>query len=81
MSTALLICATLAVCVVLSVSALGREHRSASVGHEFQLTHPCPSTGLTSGRCPGYVKVKVPEPERGEVVAFTTGLESEIVEA
>src|SRR6516164_4563078 len=56
MSTALLICATLAVCVVLSVSALGKEHRSAAVKREFQLTHPCPSTGLTSGACPGWVK-------------------------
>jgi len=34
MSTALLICTTLAVCVVLSVSALGKEHRSTSVKRE-----------------------------------------------
>jgi hypothetical protein len=33
-----------------------REHRSASVEHEFQLTHPSPATGLTSGLCPGWVK-------------------------
>jgi hypothetical protein len=46
----------LLVCVALPVSASAREHRSASVKHEFQLTHPCPSTGLTSGACPGYVK-------------------------
>ena len=45
-----------AVYVALPVSASAREHRSASVKHEFQLTHPCPSTGLTSGACPGYVK-------------------------
>jgi hypothetical protein len=56
MSTALPICPTLAVCVVLSVSVSAREHRSASVKYEFQLTHPCPSTGLTSGACPGDVK-------------------------
>ena len=55
MRTVLLI-PVLLVCVALPVSASAREHRSASVKHEFQLTHPCPSTGLTSGACPGYVK-------------------------
>src|SRR6516162_4122287 len=56
MPAALLICATLAACVILSVAASAKEHRSASVKHEFQLTYPCPSTGLTSGACPGWVK-------------------------
>ena len=56
MPLALFICATLAACVVLPISALAKEHRSASVKREFQLTHPCPSTGRTSGACPGYVK-------------------------
>jgi len=37
-------------------AASAREHRSAAVKHEFQLAHPCPATGLTRGRCPGYVK-------------------------
>ena len=32
------------------------EHRSYSVKHEFQRQHPCPSTGRTTGACPGYVK-------------------------
>jgi hypothetical protein len=32
------------------------QYRSASVKREFQLTHPCPVTGRTSGACPGYVK-------------------------
>jgi hypothetical protein len=54
MPTALLIAAAFAVCVVLPGSA--KEHRSASVKREFQLTHPCPATGRTSGACPGYVK-------------------------
>jgi hypothetical protein len=54
--TTLQISAALAVCVVLPVRASAREHRSASVKHEFQLTHPCPATGLTSGLCPGWVK-------------------------
>jgi hypothetical protein len=30
------------------------EHRSRAVAREFQREHPCPSTGLTSGPCPGY---------------------------
>src|SRR5215472_10784544 len=32
------------------------EHRSRAVASEFQREHPCPSTGLTSGPCPGYWK-------------------------
>ncbi len=36
--------------------ASAKERRSAAVGREFQRQHPCPSTGQTSGRCPGYVK-------------------------
>jgi hypothetical protein len=38
-------------CFSLSVSA--GEHRSRAVAREFQREHPCPSTGLTSGACPG----------------------------
>jgi hypothetical protein len=45
-----------AICLVLAVSASAKEPRSASVKREFQLTHPCPATGLRSGACPGYVK-------------------------
>jgi len=33
-----------------------REHRSREVTREFQREHPCPSTGRTSGACPGFVK-------------------------
>ena len=55
MQAGLLICAALAVCIVLPVPVTAREHRSAAVKREFQLTHPCPATGLTSRRCPGYV--------------------------
>ena len=55
MKTVLLI-PVLLVCVALPVSASAREHRSAWVKREFQLPHPCLSTGLTSGPCPGYVK-------------------------
>jgi hypothetical protein len=33
-----------------------REYRSREVTREFQREHPCPSTGRTSGACPGYRK-------------------------
>jgi hypothetical protein len=33
-----------------------KEHRSREMTREFQREHPCPSTGSTTGRCPGYVK-------------------------
>jgi hypothetical protein len=47
------------VCLVLAVSASAKEPRSASVKREFQLTHPCPATGLRSSACPGYIKEHV----------------------
>lgn len=33
----------------------GRIKRSAAAKHAFERQQPCPSTGRTSGRCPGYV--------------------------
>jgi hypothetical protein len=30
--------------------------RSARVLAEFQLLYPCPSTGLRTGTCPGYIR-------------------------
>lgn len=33
----------------------GRIKRSTAAKHAFEKQHPCPSTGRTSGRCPGYV--------------------------
>src|SRR5208283_3842407 len=33
----------------------GRIRRSTAAKHAFERQHPCPSTGRTSGRCPGYV--------------------------
>jgi hypothetical protein len=33
----------------------GRIQRSPEAKHEFRKSHPCPSTGRTSGRCPGFV--------------------------
>ena len=42
---------------ILAISTAGAsEHRSLEVKHEFQRQHPCPSTGRTTGRCPGYIK-------------------------
>jgi hypothetical protein len=32
------------------------EQRSRAVTREFQREHPCPSTGRTTGGCPGYRK-------------------------
>jgi hypothetical protein len=33
-----------------------KEYRSREVTREFQREDPCPSTGRTSGACPGYRK-------------------------
>ena len=33
----------------------GRVRRSPAARHAFMRSHPCPATGKTSGRCPGYV--------------------------
>jgi hypothetical protein len=41
-------------CVALPTTASASEHRSRAVAREFQREHPCPSTGLTTGACPGY---------------------------
>ena len=44
-------------CLALAPSlASAREYRSSTVKHEFQRQHPCPSTGRTTGACPGYIK-------------------------
>ena len=59
MTTTLLIAAAFAVCLVLPSTAPAKQYQSASVKREFQLTHPCPATGRTSGACPGFVKDRV----------------------
>jgi hypothetical protein len=51
--------AWLIVAVLLTVTCTAlsaREYRSREVTREFQREHPCPSTGRTSGGCPGYRK-------------------------
>ena len=44
----------LAVAALLSVSVFAVE-RSRQARADFHHTHPCPSTGRTSGACPGHV--------------------------
>jgi hypothetical protein len=43
----------------------GRIARSASAKHAFQKSHPCPSTGKTTGACKGYVIDHVVPLKRG----------------
>jgi hypothetical protein len=38
-----------------SRDARGRIARDPRARNEFKRTHPCPSTGKSSGSCPGYV--------------------------
>ena len=47
---------TAVVCLFAMVFILTRRYRSLEVKHEFQRQHPCPSTGRSTGACPGYVK-------------------------
>jgi hypothetical protein len=56
MRTVLLTAALLVVYVAPSAPASAKQPRSASAKRDFQLTHPCPATGRTSGVCPGYIK-------------------------
>ena len=45
------------VAVAIASSALSaREYRSRELTPEFQRERPCPSTGFTTGACPGYRK-------------------------
>jgi len=43
----------------------GKIARSPTARHDFQHSHPCPSTGKTSGSCPGYVIDHVTPLKRG----------------
>lgn len=36
--------------------AHAKSHRDPEVPKRFQHLHPCPSTGRTTGACPGYVR-------------------------
>jgi len=39
----------------LPIGSSSPDSRSAAARDAFKRTHPCPSTGKTSGPCPGYV--------------------------
>lgn len=43
----------------------GKIARSATARHQFQHSHPCPSTGKSSGACSGYVIDHVTALKRG----------------
>jgi len=43
----------------------GRIKRSPQARRDFQKSHPCPSTGRTSGACPGYVVDHIRPLKRG----------------
>lgn len=43
----------------------GHIARSQHAKHEFEKSHPCPSTGKSSGACPGYVIDHVTPLKRG----------------
>ena len=45
--------------------ASGRIARSSQAKHQFQKSNPCPSTGKSSGSCPGYVIDHVTPLKRG----------------
>ena len=42
-------------CVGCTRDRHGKIKRSAAAKREFMRSHPCPATGKTSGRCPGWV--------------------------
>lgn len=49
---------TIATCFLscaLMLSATAADARSAAERAAFQRSNPCPSTGKTTGKCPGYV--------------------------
>lgn len=41
--------------LMLPLAADAAQHRSSAAKTEFKHEHPCPATGRSSGRCPGYV--------------------------
>ena len=45
--------------------SLAKTKRSKAARNQFMKTQPCPSTGATSGSCPGYVVDHVKPLKRG----------------
>ena len=54
MGTASKLVSCIVAIAIASTALSAREYRSREVTREFQRKHPCPSTGRTSGACPGY---------------------------
>ncbi len=52
-------------CASCSRDSRGRIKRSPEAKHEFERSHPCPTTGKTSGSCAGYVVDDVTPLKRG----------------
>ncbi len=46
--------AFIALAAVIAFPCNAKTHRSAAAKHEFQRQQPCPATGQTRGKCPGY---------------------------
>ncbi|MFI0609302.1 MAG: HNH endonuclease signature motif containing protein [Anaerolineae bacterium] len=49
------VAAGLAALLIALPCAADQVARSARVRAEFQRVHPCPSTGKTTGKCPGFI--------------------------
>ena len=47
--------AAIAVLALAAPLVLAKAHRDPAQRATFMQQHPCPSTGKTKGRCPGYV--------------------------
>ena len=56
-------------CATCARNSKGKIKRSSAAKHEFQKKNPCPSTGRTTGGCPGYVVDHVVPLKRGGVDA------------
>lgn len=46
--------ATASLLLLTAPAAEAAQKRSQAVARVFQIEHPCPATGKTKGRCPGY---------------------------
>jgi hypothetical protein len=51
-----LVLLTICLAALLHSNAVAKTQRSNETRLEFQRQQPCPSTGKTTGACPGYVK-------------------------
>ena len=52
-------------CNICIRNAEGKIARSSKAKHSFEHSHPCPSTGKTSGACPGFIVDHVVPLKRG----------------